>query len=537
MTENEHFTANEVDEQVDSYLTIDDTSTSTTSAKQTIKALQRHYAPTRDYSQSLERVWGRFVQQSNSLQSTSLKTTGSQQRPISQQQTKRFGMKPTLGLPRHEGPAARRLSLIAAVVFAVLLIGSMLALFQQRSSTGTPPESEIYLPRIYAETSSGIYCLDPNTYKTLWHFSMPQVTKKDGTQGPIKVQVEKGILYVLGLNSDGYYLYALNTSDGSMHGHFKVPGMTGNGKEITTLANGVLYLNQDSPKEDYSLITAIDASSGKQLWQHRYERAPATSQKTTEPNMHFVTSVRLQAVTSNMLYATNYTWQDSNLVSWTRYALSPKDGSIIWQYSTQAAESPLGFAADDSNIYIVTTSDDPNIPSDHLYAYDAKQGTKKWSFSLGTYNSIGNPTALNGVIYFRTVQVDPKTHQFSPNATIYALRAKDGLELWHYTAPEKTPFFMRVRDKTVYIISSQQGKGEQDIIAIDATTGKTRWSHPIPVDFDRLLFTPIIGKDFIYLTGEGNKVAVLHASDGSFVTTFTVEKPSSSFSSTGLIVP
>jgi outer membrane protein assembly factor BamB len=532
MAENELFTANEVDEQVDSYLTIGDTSTGATPASQTIKALQRHYAPDRDYSQSLDRVWGRFVQQRDSLQATSQKTTDSQQRA----KIKRPGMKLMPGLFRHESPIARRLSLIAAAVFVVLLVGSMLALFQQRSSTGRPAPGDNQ-SRIYATVGTTIYCLDSTTYKTLWYFSMPQVFKPNTVQGLSSAQVVNGIFYVLGPNGDNYYLYALNTSDGSVRWRFKVDSMVDNVNEPSThylVANGAVYLDQGSPAYDYNLITAFDASSGKQLWQHRYERAPASSQKPTGPNLHFITSVRLQAVTSDMLYATNEFYQGTGIASWTRYAISTRDGSIIWQYSTQISESPMELQADDSGIYITAIL---NHSNDHLYAYDAKQGTEKWVFSLGRNNRLSNLRVLNGVIYLTAFQVDPKTHLVSPNATVYALRAKDGSELWHYSFPGNADFPLTVRDKTVYIVSSQNNKSERDIIAIDATTGKTRWSHSVSVDIHQRMFYPVVGKDFIYLSLLDNKVDVLRISDGSLVTTFTVEEPSSPFSQAVLIVP
>jgi len=78
------------------------------------------------------------------------------------------------------GLLARRLSLVAAVIFVALLVGSMAVLFQRGHTlvSGRPKEEEMF-----ALVNGTLYRLDMKTHQPLWHFQVPVGT--DGRPGSI----------------------------------------------------------------------------------------------------------------------------------------------------------------------------------------------------------------------------------------------------------------------------------------------------------------------------------------------------------------
>ncbi|HZR39236.1 MAG TPA: PQQ-binding-like beta-propeller repeat protein, partial [Ktedonobacteraceae bacterium] len=443
------------------------------------------------------------------------------------------------------------LSLIAAVVFAVLLVGSMLALFQLR--TMSHPSSETEQPQLYATVGNTVYRIDPTTHKTLWHFQMPLPAGSTYTYlntsspaGSIDFQshsgyVVNGIYYMIGIGGGSYYLYALNTSDGSVRWHFQWSITTNNVMFATNelIINNAVYIEQWEESVDYSQIVALDASTGKQLWQHRYEWRPASTNKS---NKFTVLGMQLQAATNDTLYVTNGFAGTAD--GWTRSALSTKDGSVIWQYNTNVNEMPLAAKISDGTLYIITAHFN-NSPG-HLYTYDATQGKEKsvvtFSFSTRAKLMI-SPIVSNGVIYL-TVMHPPFTANGTLRETVYALRAKDGTQLWHYDIQQGVAELYGIKDDTLYIVFAQK-TDKKDIVAINAVTGQALWSHPVPADITSMIGStksydnmtgsiiayynlPLLAmsKDFVYLNTRGNKIYVLRTSDGSFVTSFTIgEKP------------
>lgn len=256
--ESEYFIPDKVDEQIDSFLAGEYTvQRSDLLDMQVVQSLQRHYAPVGDESQPLERVWNRLTLHRASLQ-PSQDEAASQNRlqlDSAAQPEGSHRMKITVRNPLPQYTPLRRLSLIAAIVFITLLVGSTFAVFHltrqgQGSGNGhaTPTiHPTVQTDEIYAIVNNTIYRYDATTHRPLWSFKMPVPGNAENIGS--RAQVVGSVLYTLGTGSDGYYSYAINTADGSLRWRFKVTYQTFDlsllGDQL--IANGIVYLSEASP--------------------------------------------------------------------------------------------------------------------------------------------------------------------------------------------------------------------------------------------------------------------------------------------------
>lgn len=497
---------------------------------QVVQALQRHYAPVKDDSQPVERVWNRLTQHRSSLQSSQSEGVSQHELPLDHvvqpPPTRSTHMQWAFfrkTQPRH--PALGRLSMIAALVFAILLVGSVLAVYQlahQRPVSGQPTitphkhPAPLNTDQSYITVNHTIYRLDAASHKQLWSFPMlvPNEVENISTQA----QVIGGVLYTLGTGSDGYYSYAINTSNGSLRWRFKVHYQSDDlnlaGDQL--VANGRVYLSEASGVNGYTLVTALDALTGTMLWKQRYNGTGISYYG------HYIdpaVGILLEGATGEALYGTTFTGQGDQAIT-TIFAISVKNGSVLWKKQVSTAhEMPdlSGGLVVDGVLCIFTYP--------HLYGFDALSGEPKWSVPLDgeTYTF----AASNGVVYIGTahrsgVGMDvPAT-----SGSLYAVRAKDGAQLWRYKAQAgvSSPI---VQNGTIVVSVSRQDyqPPQQSIVALDASKGTVRWSlsAPAPGSFD-LAFNPqvIASKNFVYAGISSNQVQVLRLSDGKLVDTFTV---------------
>ncbi len=534
--ESEHFIPDKIDEQIASSLAGQRTVQRLDPLDiQVVQALQRHYAPVKDDSQPVERVWTRLTQHRSSLQSSQSEGVSQHELPLhtvvqppstrSNQMKLAFFRKTH---PRH--PALGRLSMIAALVFAILLVGSVFAVYQlapQRPASGQPTPTPnkhpapINTDQIYINVNHTIYRLDAASHKQLWSFPMlvPNGVENIGTQA----QVIGRVLYTLGTGSDGYYSYALNTSNGSLRWRFKVQYQSQDLSLVAgdqLIANGRVYLSEASGVNGYTLVTALDAVTGTMLWKHRYNGTGISYYG------HYIdptVGILLEGATAEALYGTISTGQGDQ-ASTTIFAISAKNGSVLWkkQVSTAHERPDLSGGLVVDGVLCISTS---QSGSPHLYGFDALTGEPKWSIPLDgeTYNF----AASNGVVYIGTAHFSGVGMDVpATSGSLYAVRAKDGAQFWRYTAQAgvSSP---RVQNGTIVVsVSRQDSKTpQQSIVALDASQGTVRWSlsAPAPGSFD-LAFNPqvIASKNFVYAGISSKQVQVLRLSDGKLVETFTV---------------
>jgi len=520
--DNKPFLPDHVDEQVDHYLARHDNK----SAIQLTQALQRYYISCKDHSPSLERVWNRLQEHRAYLNHMQLQAShhNEQQQVSSIQQVRRHQMKKARLSSQDENAAPGRLAMVATVVFLMLLVGSAVAVFQfareGHSETGTgicttvgSGTGNVDHASVYALVNNTLYRLDATTHKTLWNFHMLPIAGNVYTDMP--GQVVGGTYYLLGTDTDGYYLYALNTSNGTVRWRVKLHdtpqlGVTAN----PLIANGTIYLSEASIADGYSEITAFHAATGKVVWQHHYT---GTGTATGEKNItDFATGLQLQAATSVMLYSTNFT-RKQGIATLTLSAVSIKDGSPVWQTTTKTDEQAIGGQVVDGVLYLSTTFTGTASHSfGQVFAYNATKGTQQWSSKQLT-GQPSTPVIDNGIIYLGTV-----TDLNATGGNVYALRASNGSQLWRYAAQggASTP---SIENGIAYIDVSSYNGSQHAATAINGITGAACWSHSLPGHTTSM--SPLaVSKNFIYLSTSTSEVVVLNLSDGSQVSIFTIGK-------------
>lgn len=516
---NDFFNPGEIDEQIDDYL---NGQASNSSVFHIIQTLQRHFAPDKNYDQALERVWQRLDHQAR-LRSAQQQTSDTSKFPrqITVQHLRRNYMEDRNTASHNESRSPGKLTMMAAVVFIALLVGSMVAVFQlshQRSSltgqtgncatTSSIPGAQA---SIYALVNNTVYRLSGTTHKQVWSFHMPPIGGSGYTEIPGKVV--NGVYYILGTNTDGYYLYALNIDNGTVDWQFKLddtPQLAITANPI--IINDAVYISEASITNGYSILKALNASNGKMQWQHLYTgTGTSTAQKQ---GGNFATGLQVQAATNAAIYATSLTVKNG-VPTLSLFAIHAADGSPIWQTSLHANEQVQGGQVVNGVFYLTTgfASTSSNRTSGRIYAYDTARGTELWSVSLD--GQPYRPTVLNGIIYLGTVH-DPQ----ASGGSVYALRAEDGSQIWQYSAPGGVSAPV-VENGAVYITVSHSDGNKQAITAIDASKGTLCWSHRTSGQIT-LEAPPTIDNNFIYLSTSGDKVNILHASDGSTVSTFVI---------------
>jgi outer membrane protein assembly factor BamB len=539
--DSEYFIPDKVDEQIDSSLAgRPATQPPDTFDRQLVQALQRHYGPVKDDSQPLARVWNRLAQHRSSLQSSQSEAASQNQllpNDMVQLPPKRSDhTKMVFSQTRPRRPVLRRLNMIAAVVFAILLVGSVFAVYQlahhrpvngRPTPTSIPPTPNKYptpanADQIYINVNHTIYRLDAASYKQLWSFPMPvpNGVENIGSQA----QVIGGVLYTLGTGSDGYYSYAINTADGSLRWRFKVHYQSQDlslvgGDQL--VANGRVYLSEASGVNGYTLITALDASTGMMLWKHRYD---GTGILYYNHYIDAAAGLLLEGATGEALYGTTFTGQGDQAIT-TLFAISAKNGSLLWkkQVSTAHEMPDLSGGLVVDGVLCISTS---QSGAPHLYGFNALTGEPQWSVPLDgiTYSF----AASNGVVYVATahIQTDSANNPYAASGSLYAVRAKDGLQLWRYKAQAGVSSPIAQGGTVVVDVSREDYKTlQQSIVAIDASKGTVRWSLPAPApgSFD-LAFNPQVtaSRSYVYAGISGKQVQVLRLSDGKLVDTFAV---------------
>jgi outer membrane protein assembly factor BamB len=505
--EQEVFLPEEVDEQIDEYLTPSTTNKQSLdmSAQETVRALQRHFAPP-EQDTGLQRVWQRFEQQRTAIRShvrADLLAIGQQER--------RYRMKQVVGSSHKESNSrwTRRLNLIAAVIFVTLLVGSMIALFHlaphgQAGVSGQPKEKMMFVL-----ANDTFYRLDMKTHQVLWHFNV------SGGMG--FGQVVNDTYYIPLTNGSLTKLCAVGVANGKVRWQVDLPG-----RQLVNpvIANNRLYFS--AIKGGYWTVIALDSASGAQKWEYRI------GDKVVMDHGMFAAepSVFLIAASDQAVYGEMMTTRDSK-ESGLRFALRAQDGKPLWQKDEETAYTigiDKGFVGD-GVLVVAKDSDDMNVQGlgeqGYVAGYDVASGKLLWSKQLD--GPLFGPTSLfgpmdytkvvNGVIYVST----NRTIRGQGNS-IYAFSVRDGAQLWHYQDTDTSGgSYPTVTENGVYF----NRYAGQTLVALDSTTGKIRWTYnfhdPLTVEYP-----PSADNDQVYLSLPNNVIQILRASDGKPISSFKV---------------
>ncbi|HEU0003203.1 MAG TPA: PQQ-binding-like beta-propeller repeat protein, partial [Ktedonobacteraceae bacterium] len=480
------------------------------------------------------------------------------------------GAMPPAGTHGQSKPRARRtrvlLAQLAAVLCLIVIVGSFILVSalsprgQQATSLNIAGASGLY-----AYLNQSIYRLDNQTHTILWqHTFASDETVQGGTPFSSDVQqpfVVHGVLYVETQENKAngrQYLYALNSANGSILWRQPSARAFVNSTAVYTLV--------ESKTVDVSILTARDPRTGKQLWQRQYPIAgaridPARGTDSTE-------GFRIVTLTDQLLYAVvwyRYNGQDI----FTRYGLSPKDGSILWQdRSLISGRMPIA-AAQIVNGVIYTTEynlkpvNPPYVDSHGMTvsemvqsraaAYDVATGTRLWQTpemigeepNGGFYLSVSNDS-----LYFQTYNQDWPAKARQPNSitTLHALSTLDGSQTWRYQWSDGGITGAVLQGQSLYLETSQfkaTGSAQDikvSIVALNAQTGETRWTTPVKLldgtektptpapgntDFSSgytIDMAPVASSNAVYYSTPGNRVYALQPSNGQILTQFWIDK-------------
>jgi outer membrane protein assembly factor BamB len=288
-----------------------------------------------------------------------------------------------------------------------------------------------------------------------------------------------GIVYIA---SQGNDITALRASDGTSLWHFTAP--PGSGYQITSLLNGVLYVNVGADGQSGS-VYALRASNGTVLWRY-----------TTDG---FV----------NMFMSPNevvYVFSQNKLS-----ALRAGDGHQLWSRAIDITfdQSPQII---DGVIYFMATKVSLETPtasySTSLLPQAMDIGTLLWGHGQ-------TATSLKTVPLKATVPLK------EGKSTMYAIRAGDGTMLWQYPMNNGGDSFsgwLQVQNGVVYTNVIVPGNNDNTgyIAALQSSDGKVLWQNKVDGSPSGMLLTG----GMIYTSVEAANVSAvyaLRADNGTFV--------------------
>ncbi len=319
----------------------------------------------------------------------------------------------------------------------LLLIIMVAACFSACSTTPptdyctiAPPDPNPHLAQVngtllmQASYTSSIYALQASNGTSQWQYSANQLN------------VLPDAVYANGSNN----IYALQPDTGQQIWH------TSNVFFIAATSS-MVFVESVNPTP---LLIALDASTGKQLWQQ-------TIDMNVPPH-----SIQ---VANGLVYVAS----DYGLAR----ALKISDGTQVWQYNTGA--SPGG----ENNLVMDISNGVVYLKSDQIYALRASNGSVLWRFPKS-----GNSMLLNnGIVY---AMADHLANGQFVSDTVYALRASDGTQLWQWATPTTDqPYQLSIGNGVLYLGPQEHAvhpipnSYQNHLYVLNSSTGKPLWDTPV----------------------------------------------------------
>jgi outer membrane protein assembly factor BamB len=216
-----------------------------------------------------------------------------------------------------------------------------------------------------------------------------------------------------------------------------------------TVAGDVIYVGTLT-----RAVYALDALTGKLLWQHLMSPATARTQF-------------LVPADGAVIAANGYTGVAPTGWEGGAYALDPGTGKLLW--SAQAV-FVSGLAAAGDTVYAGAAIKDPDTGG--VTALSTSTGALLWTFDFPTTVDVnGGLTVTGGVVYVNTSKGE-----------IFALSAASGNQLWRFADPAATfNNGILVTDGILYTSSAHDKKDNAGAVlfALQARTGRLLWQHPL----------------------------------------------------------
>jgi outer membrane protein assembly factor BamB len=456
MNHDEAFPPDTIDEQIDQFASLS-SHESLPPGREVIPRLSALYKADQH---STEHVWERLAQHLAGYNSS---VQASKEPEIVQDRHKarRPPMQPTVSSSRYIG--SPRLAQVAAAVFAALLIGSLLWVLHLAQSTQT---ARTAVPSgsphgLYINRSDGVYRLNAQTRKVIWHTHLAGQTPFAGI--PIVIG---DTLYI----TSGGTLSALNAQSGALRwAHtFKQSVL------LPYLADGLLYVNVSLG----STLYAVNPADG-------------TITATYTPRQG---SWNTPIVVHGVLYYT---------VGSTLYAVQLPGEKLLWQQQVSTHPLRIGLSVHNGIVYAQVMQFVQKIQDTVglIDAFDAHTGHKLWQ-------SPAMPRGMN------IVAITDEMLYAAAFDELLAFDVHTHALVWH--EPFNT-YQILMTSGVLYLGYSPAGSDHEGFAALKATTGKLLWKKTNSSGGGAILAGVLGGVLYgVFWTGQGVGTAyALNASTGS----------------------
>jgi outer membrane protein assembly factor BamB len=493
MNQDESFTPDTVDEQIDRVASTPPQG-SLPPQEQVIQRLHTLYQADQ---QSTERVWGRLAQRLSG-RDAGTQTASKPSLLINEPRKERKQpMHPALHSIRRTG--SPRLAQVAAVIFAVLLVGSLLLVLHmaQSARTGanrTPQTGALSTSPhgIYISRSDGVYRLDIQTRKVIWHTHVAGQSLYAGD--PVVIG---DTVYIV---TDSW-VSALNAQTGALRWSHDFQGRM----EDPYMDNGLLYFSTIPPLS--AAIYTVNPATGAIVATYTPKYGVSTPAAT--PVAH--SSSRPKPGWSAPIVVDGVLYYVAGSNNATLYAVQLPGQKLIWQQQLSNQWLfilPGGIIVQNSVAYVEIMQGGPPIKG-WVDAFAARTGSKLWQSPVSG-NTVRTVVITNTMIYIASssgeLQVfDVHTHTLVWQKSLNAYWALAGSGM-------------------LYIDSGLDNSSQ--IVALNATTGQMLWqqsnSHGLVAD--DVLNSVVYGESWSN-GGKGITIYAFNADNGTQLWMMSIEVP------------
>lgn len=351
-------------------------------------------------------------------------------------------------LPAHRRGWQRRFSLLAASLTLMLVVGSMLVVFNLAS----PGPAGSGQQAVYAFTGGWLQKFDAQTGALFW--------KKQILPDNLDAlnAANNGLVYVLMQQK----LFAFKESDGSLLWDVSIDG-TGFDKLIVDHTRLYVMLWKDgSHYDNHTSLEAFDALSGQRLWHYDHNGLYPNNFAVASDMVYGVFDLNPEPVTDNV---------HANSVL---FALHATDGSEAWHKSIDDPSlSSVGGVLAVANDTLYITEYSATSYSPYLYAYNASNGAFVWrspALQHGQIPALAEP--YTDSLFFIGSQ---RVYIFT-DGVLSALDEQNGRLLWKHAGGLLSEKYTLVGNT---IFSGETHSDGNYIVALNALTGQITAQHRI----------------------------------------------------------
>ena len=349
---------------------------------------------------------------------------------------------------------SRRLSLLAAVLVATILVGAMVAVFKLAHQTNVAHQQKKNVASAASPTAFQNVPSSPGLYL---------ITLADTSDNSQVTKVNKDTGGVLWNHPIGVSESSVVVADNLVFGSSGDPNAYGG----TNAAN------------DHSYVYALNAKTGTQIWRTDLG-ADYTVTNSFPPSVRGTPVVQGYnlGVLGTPTFADGVVYVTS--AAGKVYALNAASGAILWTYDAHAIDYDLS----SDTAYFVQTLAVANglvygATLNKLYALDARNGHEAWSVVANARYMFGSPTVTGGRVYLSLDPLSTHTENLA-KSHIMAYSADHGAQLWQSDGYYWAGFLNNapvVANGLVYVANFYTG-----IYALDEQTGHTQWQHVLGTD-------------------------------------------------------